>query len=44
MRHPVSGRSTAIPVHARDVKRGVLLDIIKQAGLTQAEFLRLLRS
>jgi hypothetical protein len=32
-----------VPRHAREMKRGALADIIKQAGLTQEEFLRHLR-
>jgi predicted RNA binding protein YcfA (HicA-like mRNA interferase family) len=33
------GRSTVVPRHSRDIKRGVLRSIIKQAGLTVEEFL-----
>ena len=41
MRHP-DGRRTVVPYHAgRDIKRGVLRAIIRQAGLTVDEFLRL---
>jgi len=43
MRHPVTRRSVPIPVHPRDLKRGLLQRIIKQAGLSREEFLRLLR-
>ena len=43
MRHPVTRRSVPIPVHPRDLKRGLILRIIKQAGLSREEFLRLLR-
>jgi hypothetical protein len=32
-----------IPIHARDVKPGLLLQIIREAGLTREQFLRLLR-
>jgi len=32
-----------IPLHAKDVKRGLLFQIIKQAGLRSDEFHRLLR-
>lgn len=31
-----------VPVHAREMKRGLLTSIIKQAGLTQKEFIDLL--
>jgi predicted RNA binding protein YcfA (HicA-like mRNA interferase family) len=41
MRHP-DGRRTVVPYHAgRDIKRGVLRAIIRQAGLTVDEFLKL---
>ena len=39
MRNPATGRSVPIPIHAGDLKQ----HLIKQAGLTRAEFLRLLR-
>lgn len=39
-RHP-DGRTTVIPLHGT-VKRGTLSSIIRQAGLTTAEFLALL--
>jgi predicted RNA binding protein YcfA (HicA-like mRNA interferase family) len=35
-------RVVPVPLHARDLKRSLLKTIIKQAGLTEAEFLRLL--
>lgn len=35
-------RPGMVPRHAREMKRGLLADIIKQAGLTQDEFRRLL--
>ncbi len=31
-------RPVIVPRHARELKRGLLADIIKQAGLTQDEF------
>jgi predicted RNA binding protein YcfA (HicA-like mRNA interferase family) len=41
MRHP-DGRQTVVPSHGgRDINRGVLRAIIKQAGLTVGEFLDL---
>lgn len=42
LRHP-DGRRTVIASHARELKRGTLLGIIKQAGYTSEEFLQLLR-
>jgi hypothetical protein len=36
-------RPVPIPMHSGDLPRRVWLDIIKEAGLTQEEFLGLLR-
>ena len=44
MHNAATRRSVPIPVHARDLKRNLLLQIIKQAVLTRQEFMRLLRS
>ena len=35
-------RTTVVPRHSRDIKRGVLRSIIRQAGLTVEEFLHAL--
>ena len=40
LRHP-DGRRTVIAMHAKDLKRGTVSGIIKQAGYTIEEFLRL---
>lgn len=31
-----------VPIHNKDIKRGLLLSIIKQTGLTKEEFIKLL--
>lgn len=31
-----------IPIHSKDIKRGLLASIIKQAGMTTEEFIKLL--
>lgn len=38
-RHP-SGRTTIVPLHNRDIKRGLLKRIIKDTGLSEEEFLK----
>jgi len=43
-RHPDRPRSVPVPFHRGEIKRGLLHDIIKQAGLTPDEFIKLLRS
>lgn len=37
-----SSRQTVVPVHRRDLPPGTLRAILRQAGLSPAEFLRLL--
>jgi mRNA interferase HicA len=42
LRHPVTRRSTSVPVHGRDIKRSLMKEILQQAGLTEDEFRELL--
>lgn len=40
--HPITNRLTSVPVHGgKTIGRGLLSKIIKQAGLTVKEFLKL---
>jgi predicted RNA binding protein YcfA (HicA-like mRNA interferase family) len=41
-KHPDRPRLVPVPYHARDIKRGLLRTIIRQAGMTVEEFLDLL--
>ena len=41
-KHPTRPGTVIVPFHRRDLKRGTLLGIIKDAGLTVDEFVRLL--
>jgi predicted RNA binding protein YcfA (HicA-like mRNA interferase family) len=41
LRHP-DGRRTVIALHSRELKRGTLVGIIKQAGYTLEDFMALL--
>ena len=43
MRHPEGRRKVTVAYHGRDLKRATLFAILKQAGLSRQEFLRLLR-
>ena len=43
-KHPTRPGTVIVPFHRRDMKRGTLLGIIKDAGLTTDEFIRLLRA
>lgn len=38
---PKEGKRLTIPMHIREMPKGTLLSIIKQAGLTREEFLKL---
>lgn len=40
--HPSKKRMTSVPMHPRDLKRGTVHAILKQAGLTEAEIRNLL--
>jgi predicted RNA binding protein YcfA (HicA-like mRNA interferase family) len=42
LRHPKRPRSVPVPFHRGDIKRGLLHEIIRQAGLTTEEFIKLL--
>ena len=36
-RHPVTRRRAVVPVHKRDLPKGTLLEILKQAGISRSE-------
>jgi len=38
LKHPTNDNRTTVPVHGGDVPRGLLKQILKQAGLTEKEF------
>jgi predicted RNA binding protein YcfA (HicA-like mRNA interferase family) len=42
LKHPNRPGLVTVPVHAKDIKRPVLASILKQAGLTIEEFIKLL--
>ncbi len=42
LKNPMTGARTTVPVHGGDVKRGLLKQILKQAGLTEAQFRKLM--
>jgi len=42
LEHPVTKCSTTVPMHPGDLRRSLLKEIIKQAGLTEDEFHELL--
>jgi len=39
LRHPKTKRIVSIPMHAGDIKRGLLFGILAQTGITKEEFL-----
>ena len=42
LRHPATRRTTTVPKHGRDIGRNLVRAILKQAGLTEDEFRKLL--
>jgi predicted RNA binding protein YcfA (HicA-like mRNA interferase family) len=42
MKHPAKRLRTSVPIHSRDVNRSLMKLILKQAGMTEEEFGRLL--
>lgn len=40
--HPVREVQTCVPIHATDLKRGLMKRILKQAGLSEEQFRELL--
>ena len=40
--HPITQRSTTIAIHSGDISRGLLKQILKQAGLTENQFRKLI--
>ncbi|MDO8505277.1 MAG: type II toxin-antitoxin system HicA family toxin [bacterium] len=43
LRHPTTKRIASVPFHARDIKRGLLFGIIKQAGISREQLLESLK-
>lgn len=42
LEHPITKRVTSIPMHSDTMKRGLMMDIIKQAGISIKELVKLL--
>jgi predicted RNA binding protein YcfA (HicA-like mRNA interferase family) len=42
LRHPVTRRTTTVPIHSRELHRWLMKKIIKDAGLSEDEFRSLL--
>lgn len=38
-RHPETKNIAVVPIHPKDIKRGLLYGILKQAAITEEEFL-----
>ena len=41
LEHPITGKQTTVAMHARDLSRSLITRILKQAGISVQEFLRL---
>lgn len=42
LEHPITGKQTTVAMHAKDLSRGLITKILKQAEISVQEFLRLL--
>lgn len=40
MKHAATNRRAVIPMHAKDLPRGTLMAILREAGIDREEFLR----
>lgn len=43
MRHPETKLMTVVPIHTKDIKRGLLFGILKQANISQKDLLKMLK-
>jgi predicted RNA binding protein YcfA (HicA-like mRNA interferase family) len=41
LEHPITKKITTIPMHSGTMKKGLMMDIIKQAGISIEELLKL---
>lgn len=41
MRHPIFKKTIPVPMHVKDIKKGLLHSIAKQANSTEKEFVKL---
>jgi predicted RNA binding protein YcfA (HicA-like mRNA interferase family) len=41
--NPKSKKRTVVPYHIKDLPQGTLMNILKEAGITKEEFLRLVK-
>ena len=42
LRNPMTRRKVSVPRHSKDIRRGLVVALIRQAGLTREEFMDLL--
>ena len=40
LKHPETKRRAVVPMHLKDIKKGTLLSLLKEAGVEKEEFLR----
>ncbi len=39
MKHPVTGHRAVIPLHLKDIKKGTLLGLLREAGIEKDQFI-----
>lgn len=40
--HPATRKQTTVAIHGRDIKRGLMKEILRQAGISEEEFRKLI--
>lgn len=40
MKHPQTERRAIVPMHLKDIKKGTLLSLLKEAGIEKKEFIQ----
>jgi predicted RNA binding protein YcfA (HicA-like mRNA interferase family) len=41
MKHPQTKRRAVVPMHLKDLKKGTLLSLLKEAGIEKKEFIQI---
>lgn len=39
MKHPFTGRRAVVPLHLKDIKKGTLLSLLREAGIEKDTFI-----
>ncbi|MBI5613757.1 type II toxin-antitoxin system HicA family toxin [Candidatus Gottesmanbacteria bacterium] len=39
MKNPITGRRAVVPMHLKDIKKGTLSSLLREAGIDKTEFI-----